>query len=263
MTTFVWAQDQNQWVEPRTPDEFPDDGFCEQNGKCSTGGIPLEDLHALYQTCPIFVERAMAITAGKFGVDDKWHHPNRIDSMLLCEQEIMRRVTVSQDPAPEAVKFRDDRFALIRAVAELRASNYPWPIPVAALRNGFKFNWLRGVPNRNVEADDGTLATVIHAGLVGNLEALELLDQKVRIALAGPPPEPERVLSQEQQKLHLDQHYATGAQSFCIVYATATGSQTYMSARGTSFTRPGGQSAVDIGVPSFARLTDNPTGVQE
>ncbi len=263
LKTFVWVQDQSRLVEPRTPDEFPDDGFCEQLEKCSTDGIPLGDLRDLYRTGPIAVERVMAITAGQFGVIAEWHAPARIDSMRLCEQEFVRRVTVTQDPAPEAVKFRDDRFALTRAVAELRACDYPWPSPVEALRKGFRFNWLLEFPNRNVVADDDTQATVVHAGLVGDPEALDRLDQKVRKTLAGPPREPESVLSQEQKKQFLDQHYATGAQRFCIVYVTATGPKTYLSGRGTSFTRPGGQSPVDIGVPSFARLASNPPGAQE
>jgi hypothetical protein len=263
LKTFIWAQDQSQWVEPRTPSEFTDDGFCKQLEKCSAGGIPLGDLRDLYRTSPIAVERTMAITAGQFGVIADWHAPARIDSMLLGEQEVVRRVTVTQDPAPEAVKFREDRFALTRAVAELRASDYPWPSSVEVLRKGFKFNWLPEFPNRNVVADDATLATVVHAGLVADLEALDRLDQKVRKILAGPPPEPERVLSQEQKKQFLDQHYATGAQRFCIVYVTATGPKTHLSGRDTSFTRPGGQSAVDIGVPSFTRLAGNLPGAQE
>ncbi len=263
LKTFVWAQDQSRWVEPRTQDELPDDGFCEQLGKCSAGGIPLGDLHDLYRTGPIAVERALAITAGQFGVIADWHSPARIDSMCLCEQEVVRRVTVTQDPAPEAVKFRDDRFALTRAVAELRTCNYSWPSSVKALREGFKFIWRPEFPNRNVEAVDGTLATVVHAGLIGDPEVLDRLDQKVRKTLAGPPPEPERVLSQEQKKQFLDQHYATGAQRFCIVYVTATGPETYLSSRGTSFTRPSGQSTVDIGVPSFTRIAGSSPGAQE
>ena len=175
----------------------------------------------------------------------------------------MRRVTVTQDPAPEAVKFRDDRFALTLAVAELRACNYPWPSSVIALQKGFKFIWHPEFPNRNVKADDDTLATVVHAGLISNPEALDLLDRRVRKTLAGPPPEPERVLSEEQKKQFLDQHYATGAQRFCIVYVTATGPKTYLSGRGTSFTRAGGESAVDIGIPSFTRQSRNPLGAQE
>lgn len=260
LKTFVWAQDQIRWVEPRTQDELPDDGFCELLGKCIADGIPLGDLYDLYRTGPIAVERAMAITAGQFGIPSDWHSPARIDSMCLCEQEVVRRVTVTQDTAPEAVKFREDRFALMRAVAELRAGDFSWPSSVEALRKGFKFNWHLEFPNRNVVADDGTVATVVHAGLLSNPEGMDLLDQKIRKTLAGPTREPERVLSQEQKTQFLEEHYATGAQRFCIIYLTSTGTKTYLSGRGISFTRPGGQSVVDIGVPSFTRLSGNPPG---
>lgn len=263
LKSFVWAQDQNRWVEPRTPDELPDDGFCEQLDRVGDCGISLDDIRDLYRTGPIAVERAMAITAGQFGVRADWHAPPRLDSMQLCEQEIVRRVTVMQDPSPEATRFRSSWFAATRAVAELRMVGYAWPYPVESLRQGFKFNWSQRYPNRNVIADDGTLATVVHAGLIGDPRALDRLDQQVRMALAGPPPEPERVLSQEQEKQFVRQHYSTRAERFCIVYATATGPKHFLSGRGTSFTRPVGQSEVDIGVPSFNRLAGNPQGAQE
>ncbi|WP_165720804.1 hypothetical protein [Bordetella trematum] len=261
--TFVWAQDQNRWVEPRKPDERPDDGFGRQLDKLSACGTPLGDLHELYRTGPIAVERAMAITAGEFGVHADWYSPARLDSMRLCEQEVVRRITVTQDPAPEAVAFRDSRFALTGAVAQLRAGGYAWPSSVKPLRAGFEFKWLPKFPNRNVVAEDGTLATVVHAGLVVDPEVLDRLDQKVRKALAGPPPEPERELSQEQEQLFLSQHYAARAERFCIIYMTGSGPKNYLSGRDISFTRPSGQSAVDIGVPSLTKLARNSPGAQE
>jgi hypothetical protein len=263
LKTFIWAQDQNQWAEPRTSDELPDDGFCEQLSRVSVDGITLDDLRDLYRTSPIAVERAMAITAGQFGVLEDWHKPTSIDSMRLCEHEVVRRITVTQDPAPEAVAFRDGRFALTGTVAQLRASNYAWPSSVEALRKGFKFNWSPRFPNRNVVAEDGTQATVVNVGLVVDLQILDRLDQKVRKTLAGLPPEPERELSQEQEKQFLNQHYATRAERFCIIYITVTGPKNYLSGRDISFTGPSGHSAVDIGVPSFTRLAGPPPGVQE
>lgn len=263
LNTFIWVRDQGEWCQPRTAEELSDDGFCTHLGRVSAGGIPLDDLRNLYHGGPLLVERVMAITAGQFGIAANWYTPARIDSMRLCEQEVVRRVTVTQDPAPEAVAFRDGRFALTGAIAELRAGGYNWPSSVAALRKGFKFNWLPKSPNRNVVAEDGTLATVVHAGLVVDLNVLDRLDQKVRKALAGPPPESERELSQEQEKQFLDEHYSTRAERFCIIYMTGTGPKNYLSGRNVSFTRSSGQSAVDIGVPSFTQLVGNPRGVQE
>lgn len=263
LKTFVWAEDLDAWVEPRTPDELPNDGFSEQLGRVGGDDVVLEDVHELYQVGPVSVERALAITAGKFGIRADWHTPARIDSMQLCEQEIVRRVTVTLDPAPEASQFRSSRFAALRLVAQLRGVGYSWPPSVDALRQGFKFFWSQKYPNRNVVSSDGTVATVVYAGPIADIHDLDLLDQRVRKALAGLPPEPERVLSQEQEQQFIRQHYATGAKSFCILYTTATGTKNFTSARGTSFSRPAGQSEVDIGVPSFNRQVGNPRGVQE
>jgi hypothetical protein len=262
LKTFVWAPDLNAWVEPRRHDELPNDGFSEQLDRVSTGGVSLDDIRDLYQAGPVAVERAMAITAGRFGVKSNWHSPPQIDSMRLCEQEIVRRMTVTQDPAPEASQFRLSRLAAVRAVAELRATGYAWPAPVEALRHGFKFTWNLNYPNRNVVADDGTLTTVVHAGMLADPKELDLLDQQVRKTLAGPPPEPERLLSQEQHELLARQHYETSAERFCILYATATGTKHFVSARGVSFTKPAGQRDVDIAVPSFIPTATNPQGAQ-
>lgn len=262
LKSFVWAPDLESWVEPRNPNEFANDGFCDHLSKVSGGDVALDDIQELYRIGPMAVERAMAVTAGQFGIRSEWFAPSRLDSMQLCEQEVVRRVTVIQDPAAEAIQFRSLRFSAIRAIGELRNVGYRWPAPLEALRHGFKFSWSHGHPHRNVIAADGTLATVVYAGLLGDPQGLERLEQQVRKALAGPPPEPERMLSQEQEKQFVRQHWATAAQRFCILYATATGTKHYLSERGASFTRPAGQSDVDIGVPSFYKITGTPHGTQ-
>lgn len=263
LKTFAWSEDQSDWTEPRAPDELPDDGFGAQLDRVRGPQIDLEDVRDLYRSGPVLVERAMAITAGQFGPKANWHEPPRIDSMQLCEQEIVRRVTVTQDPSPEASSFRSARLSSVRAIAELRGAAYGWPAPVEVLRQGFKFHWSPTFPNRNVIAENGTVATVVYAGLIGDLKGLEVLDQRARKTLAGPPPEPERALSQEQEQGFMRQHYATRAERLCILYATATGTKHYVSPQGTSFSRPAGQSAVDIGVPSFGRPAVDQHGEQE
>lgn len=264
LKTFVWAQEQNNWVPPRTQDEHPDDGFIELVKRVAGEALALDDVQELYRKGPVPVERAMAITAGKFGIRSDWHLPPRIDSMQLCEQEFVRRLTVTQDPAQEAIEFRRSRFAALRAVAELRESGFTWPAPVDVLRRGFKFYWDARYPNRNVVTtdEDSTLATVVYAGPIGDPRDLELLDQQIRKALAGPPREPERVLSTEQLEAFARDHYASNAERYCILYPTATGPKHYSSTRGTSFTRPAGQSEVDFGSPSPTRLAVNPQGAQ-
>lgn len=263
LNTFEWEQNQSCWVESQSLGNLPNDGFNEQLDRISAQGLELEDLRALYRSSPIAVERAMAITAGEFGVPADWFVAMRLDSMRLCEQEFVKRVTVTQDPAPEAVEFRERRLALTGVIAELRSSGYAWPSSLEVLRNGFTFCWRPNVPNRNVIANDGTFATVVNAGLVVDTHILDRLDQKVRKTLAGAPPEPDRELSREQEMLFREQHYATRAERFCIIFMTGTGPKNYFSDRETSFTRLSGQSAVDIGVPSFTPLKENLPGEEE
>ncbi|MFX1735760.1 hypothetical protein PXJ20_03955 [Paraburkholderia sp. A1RI_3L] len=262
LKTLFWSADAGAWSEPTRPEERPNDGFEALLAGASGGGVDLEDVRALYREGPVSVERAMAIAAGEIGPKENWYLAPRIDSMMLCEQEIVRRVTVTQDPAPEAVKFRSERLGSIRAIAELRGSAYEWPAGVEALRSGFRFAWSQKYPGRNVVATDGTLATVVHVALVGDMAQMERLDQRVRKTLAGPPPEPERLLSAEQELTFRRQHYATKAERLCILYSTATGSKPYVSVRSSSFTSPAGQSPVDIGVPSFSRIVGEQPGAQ-
>lgn len=261
LKTFFWSEEAAVWSEANKPEERPDDGFATLLAGVN-GGIDLDDVWALYKQGPVPVERAMAIAAGEFGPYENWYQASRIDSMKLCEQEIVRRLTVTQDPAPEAVKFRSERLGSVSAIVELRSVGYEWPMGVEVLRQGFRFVWSQKYPGRNVVAADGTLATVVHLPLVGDTANLERLDQRVRKTLAGPPPEPERLLSEEEEQAFQRQHYSTKAERVCILYSTATGSKPYVSPRSLSFTSPAGQSPVDIGVPSFRRIAGEQPGAQ-
>jgi hypothetical protein len=251
LTTFVWSSATSSWIEAVLPEHFPDDGFKMLVDNSVAAPADIADVLSLYTSGPAMAERAMAVSSGEFGPDPGWHRPSNIDSMRLCEQEIVRRVTITQDPAQEAVNFRSTRLGAVKFIAELRAAEYPWPAPVEVLRQGFSFHWSDKVPNRNVVAADGTYATVIHAGMPGDLRVLDVIDQRVRKTLAGPPPEPDKALSDEEEKTRLKLHLATKPERLCILYSAATGPKHYGSPRALSFTAPAVQSAVDYTVPSF------------
>lgn len=251
LKTFIWSAANSSWSEAMEAAHLPDDGFKRLLDSVVIAPTDLSDVLSLYANGPATAERAMAVSAGEFGPKQTWYQPSNIDSMRLCEQEIVRRVTITQDPAPEAVAFRSTRLGAVKFIAELRADGYAWPAPVEALRQGFNFHWSGNVPNRNVVAADGTYATVIHAGMPGDLRILDVIDQRVRKTLAGPPPEPDRALSEEEEKTRLKRHFVTKAERLCILYSTATGPKHFVSTRTLSFTAPAVQSAVDYTVPSF------------
>lgn len=251
LTTFVWSSETSSWIEAQKQEHLADDGFKSLVESSVAAPADIADVLSLYDIGPSTAERAMAVSSGEFGPEQGWHRPPNIDSMRLCEGEIVRRVTITQDPEKEAVDFRSSRLGAVKFIAELRAAEYHWPAPVEVLRQGFNFHWSNKAPNRNVVAKDGTYATVIHAGMPGDLRLLDVIDQRVRKTLAGPPPEPEKALSDEEEKSRLKLHLETKPERLCIIYSSATGPQHYKSPRALSFTAPAVQSAVDYTVPSF------------
>lgn len=251
LKTFIWSSETLSWIEAVNPEHFPDDGFKNFLDNVPGSSTDLTDVLELYEGCPTAAERLFAVSAGEFGPESNWYCPSNIDSMRLCEHEIVRRVTITQDPSQEAVKFRSVRLGAVKFIAELRATGFSWPAPVEILRQGFSLHWSDDAPNRNVVASDGIYATVVHAGMPGDLKVLDVIDQRIRKTLAGPPPEPDRALSHEEEETRLKRHLATKPERLCILYSTATGPKHYGSARGLSFTAPAVQSAVDYTVPSF------------
>ena len=254
--TFHWSPDSKQWRPPSKLDEEPADGFAELLARVGNG-VDLGDLAGVYAAGPVNVERLLAISAGEFGPRENWYEAPNIDSMQLCQHEIVRRVTVTLDP--DAAAFRSNRIAAVRTLAALRADGHPWPREVEFLRAGFRLRWSQAFPHRNVEAMDGTLATVIYAGQLGDPAQLERVDQKARQTLAGQVPEPPKELSAEEWREHRKQHYAKVAR-LCIVYSSGAAIKAYGSPMRAAITSPAGASPVDISVPALRHAANGAQG---
>lgn len=247
LETFQWSQGASRWQSPATPEEEPSDGFSDLLGRVGAG-VDLTDLETIYAANPVNVERVLAISAGELGPNENWHDAPNVDSMQLCEHEIVRRVTVTLDP--QGAGFRSNRIATALALAALRTDGYAWPMEVEFLRMGFRLRWSRAFPHRNVEAENGTLATVIYAGPLGDPAQLDRVDRRVRHTLAGPVPESLRELSAEEFREHRRQHFAR-VPRLCIVYSSGAHIKTHRSLLLASITSPAGASSVDISVPAL------------
>lgn len=254
--TFHWSHDLKQWRPPSAADEEPADGFNDLLARVGNG-VDLADLAGVYGTGPVHVERVLAISAGEFGPSESWYEAPNIDSMRLCQHEIVRRVTVTLDP--EGAAFRSNRIAAARTLAALRAEGHLWPTEVEFMRAGFRLRWSQAFPHRNVEARNGTLATVIYAGQLGDPAHLERVDQRARQTLAGRIPEPSTDLSAEEWREHRKQHYAKVAR-LCIVYSSGAAVKVYGSPISAAIASPAGASPVDISVPAPRHVAD---GAQE
>jgi hypothetical protein len=250
--TFHWSEANKEWAPSAKTEELPVDGFTELLAGAGTD-VSLEDLATVYAGSPIDVERVLAIAAGEFGPSANWYEPQNIDSMQLCEDEVVRRITVTIDP--DARSFRSLRISAARQIAALRSTAFTWPSEVGCLQQGFTFGWSKDSPTRNVTAADGTLATAIYLGAVGDPDQLERLDQRARQTVAGHPPEPAKELSEEELREHRRAHFAR-VQRLCILYTHGADLRVYRSANAAPITSPAGSSPVDITVPAAPRSAD-------
>lgn len=245
--TFFWDEGKKRWECADKKEKQPADGFSQMLGRVSQGACDMTDLENVYATGPVNVERALAISSGEFGPKDKWYEATNIDSMQLCEQEIVHRLTVTLDP--EGADFRSRRMSSARALCELRAANFSWPREVEFLKDGFSLTWSKAIPNRNVITKDGQHATVIFVGQGGDPKLIEKIDQRARQTIGGHLPEPERILSEEEERERRKRHFAQ-VPRLCVLYGTATGAVVYANPRTTAIASPAGASPVDISIPA-------------
>lgn len=253
--TYQWSAQNGNWSAATAPNMVPEDGFDALLGRVSAGAN-LEDLTDIYRTGPVGVERVLAISAGEFGPMDNWYEAPQVDSMRLSQEEIVRRVTVALDP--DGAPFRSSRLGAARTLAALRAAGHTWPSEVEFLNNGFRLQWSQTFPHRNIEATDGTLATVVYAGQLGDPAYLERLDQKARKTVAGPVPEPSHPLSADGWRAHRLRHYSK-APRLCILYNDGASVKVYRNPMSDSISAPAGSSPVDITTPAPRRAAGGST----
>jgi hypothetical protein len=247
--TFGWSAEKTNWTQEEKPEEQPLDGFT--NLLAAVGKVVnLEDLATIYNRGPVDVERVLAISAGHFGPRANWYDAPNVDSMQLCQEEIIHRVTVTIDP--DGATFRSQRISAATVIAELQASGHSWPMQVAFLNNGFKLQWSNAVPHRNVQSQDGTYATVIYAGQVGDPNQLARIDQLARQTISGHIPEPPKELSEEEARAYRHKHYSQ-VERLCVLYSLGATIKAYADSPRAAITSPAGVSPVDIGFPAARR----------
>ena len=218
----------------------------------SADGVDLNDFMEVYLANPMSAERILTLAAGEVQVSSKWHDPLQMESMRLCEAEVVRRSTITQDP--EAAQIRTQRFSNLRTIAELRQGKFKWPTEFSFLSRGFRFRWDPQTPSRNVATTERRLATIVFAGMFHSIEALERMDFRLRRALAGPAPAPNQILEKDELKIHEASHFDE-FQHLCILYSTANqGIKVYQEKGKTAVTALSKRSSVDFSNPSGNRI---------
>lgn len=228
--TFVWSPKENVWHKEI---EKVLDGFKDIVERAA-GGINLNDWDTLHSENPLFVERALAICAGEFGPKKNWYNVDILDSTVMCPAEILKRSTVDLDP--DARDFRTQRFSTGRALSLMREGNFEWPPEVAVLRDGFTFTWSQKYPHRNVKTNFGVLATIVHAGLITDMDKLDSIDTKARRALSHPP-EPDAVLDENQEK-EFQKFHESQVPKVCVFYSDGLKTMPFKNNKYSKFSNP-------------------------
>ena len=155
---FHWNSNREKWDHSN---DHVDDGFHDL---ISHHGPPATELNSLHASSPLAVERLLSITCGEFGPTKDWYRANKLDSAAIDATEIVRRVTVRQDP--DGANFRDERIKRMKALGKLRATPLTFTPAIADLSAGFMFVWSKDHPHCNVVSIDSAAqrATLIYAG---------------------------------------------------------------------------------------------------
>ena len=241
--TFEWAPKQRIWAPVA---EDIDDGFAAIVER-SRLGLDLTEWKEMHTTNPIDVERVLAICAGNFGPATDWHSVTKLDSMKMCENEVMWRATVDLDP--EAADFRAKRFSAGRTLTALRAQGYEWPVEVSFLKDGFRFSWSQQHPHRNAIAANGQVATLVYAGAITDGDRLAVIDTQARQALAHIP-EPETVLNSEEEVRAHRLYHQSRVPRVCILYHDGMQVKHYRNFRERKISVPAGDGPVSISTPA-------------
>lgn len=156
--TYCWDSATMKWVDAEPP---VDDGFVAMTTAYGGLATVLNNAHAI---SPLAVERISCISSGDFGPMRDWYAANQLPTANLEPRtEVMRRITVTQDPKGKV--FRDQRIRTIKTLASIPAADLPLPSRLEDLNNGYCFEWRPDVPNCNVISNDKSQrATLIYAG---------------------------------------------------------------------------------------------------
>lgn len=155
---YRWDVATLTWVDADLP---VDDGFIAMT---TAYGAPVTALNVNHAASPLAVERLSCITSGDLGPMQDWYAVGRLPTTQLeSRTEVVRRVTVTQDPAGKP--FRDQRVRTIQALASVPLTTLPLPSHLKDMHGGYRFEWVGNAPHCNVVSNaHGQRATLVYAG---------------------------------------------------------------------------------------------------
>jgi len=119
------------------------------------------------------IERLLALSAGAIVGRDDWHSLKNIDSFRIDADEIVRRVTVAQDPSDIAVNFRHARLEVIANIRHELDVRPAWPPQISGTDSGAQIRWDAQTGNFNIRSAHGQPALICYLGEAPSPRELE------------------------------------------------------------------------------------------
>jgi hypothetical protein len=155
--TCVWHDAATAWVEQVNAD----DGFSAVIGE---SGHAKDELKRIADENPFYVERVLALCAGKIENCDDWYDVRNLDSCVINSSEVINRITFCQDTDEHARNFRVARLKHCEHLWNILKTDGPLPPALTDLKDGFRLEWSPDFPHQNAISATGQRATVIYMG---------------------------------------------------------------------------------------------------
>ncbi|MFC1947535.1 hypothetical protein ACFLXY_06420 [Chloroflexota bacterium] len=168
LRTYEWHVINDSWSEI----ESIDDKFCDLVNEF---GLVKDKLVPISISNPIEVERILALSTGSV-ISSNWFEVQQLDSCVIGNDEILKRVTFAQDTHPNAINFRRDRLKRFKTLCEI-VTDEKLPPSVSINQDDYSFCWSKERPNQNLHMGNGEFATIVYVGDQPSINELDTISQ--------------------------------------------------------------------------------------
>jgi hypothetical protein len=152
---YVWNATAQDWTSGLVPAV---DGSITYVGSHPEANAALT--HVMAANDPLAIERVLALSAGDISGRESWHSLESIDSCVIEQDEVVRRLSVVQDDLGNDFRYR--RISTIAEINHELANHNRWPRQVAGLDALSTVQWSLANPNFNVLTSNNTPTLVVY-----------------------------------------------------------------------------------------------------
>lgn len=157
LNRYVWDEQTSLWALATEPCKGGFDKFLDENDPAKQALR-----HISGRNDPLAIERVLALSAGAIESRDDWYGVDNIDSFQLMDDEVVKRVTVVQDPKGDG--FKHQRLNTVSHIQNELNVQTKWPSQVDGVGVDSIVQWDPERPNFNVMTADGAPTLIVYLG---------------------------------------------------------------------------------------------------